>query len=202
MTPEQLHNNLFFFGSVGTALVVETVACVVAPRIAAEAAFVPMFGRQFTMGPETRAALCAPEGQASYRSAALGSIDWSRLPGPRHFTRQGARFDLDPSRSRFVVRLPFAPSWFSFGGVAVLRLSTEGAAVVVECRMTPWLSLTSAIFFGTLLAMAIADGARSIGALFVALLWIFNLVSALRSRQVFSPVLLAGICEFGERLRR
>lgn len=120
----------------------------------------------------------------------------------------GARHRGGASRSQLVARVAHVTpeqlhnNRFFFGGVAVLRLRTEGAAVIVECRMTPWLSLTSALFFGTLLAMAIADGARSIGALFVVLLWIFNVTAAIRSRQVFSPVLLAGICELGERLRR
>jgi len=202
MTPDQFNNNLFLFGSVSGALVVETVACVVAPRVLAWTAFVPMLSRQFPMGPATRAALSTPDGQASYRSNALGFVDWSRLPGPRHFTAEGARFDLDASRARLLVRLPLEPFWFSFGGLAVLRLRAEDDTIVVGCRATPWLSLTSAAFFGGLFALAIAADATIIGALFVVLLVVFNMVAAVQTRRVFTPVVMAGVDAFAERVAR
>lgn len=202
MTPEQLHNNLFLFASTGGALLVDTAGWRIAPRLTRWLAFVPLLSRRLPIGPTTRAALSTAETEGSYRAAPQGRVDWSRLPGPRSFTAAGVRFDLDPPRARLLARLPFVPHWFSFGGVAVLRLRVEGDAVVVGCRAVPWLSLTSAAFFGALLALAVAGGAWSIGVLLVALLGLFNVVAAVRTRQVFTPIVRHGIDLLAERMAR
>lgn len=202
MTPEQLHNNLLLFASTGGALVVDTVGWRLAPRLTHGLAFVPLFSRRLPLGPATRAALSPPTAEGSYRAAPTGRVDWSRLPGPPSFTAAGVRFDLDPARAQLLARLPFAPRWFSFGGVAVLPLRVEGDEIVVGCRAAPWLSLTSAAFFGALLALAVADGAWSIGALLVAVLGAFNVVAAVRTRQVFTPLVERGIDELAERTSR
>ncbi len=200
VTPEQLHNNVFLLGSVGSALLLETIGWLRAPERIAAMAFVPLFSRRIPMGPRTRAELAAPDGQASYRSAARGGLDWSRLPGPRRFERQGVRFELDPSRARLVARLPFTPTWFGFGGVAALRLRVEGDVAVVEARALPWLSLTSVAFFGALLVLVGPSGPRAIGALFAGLLVMFNGLATWRTRRVFASAVRAGADELAARV--
>ena len=169
MTPEQLHNNLFLLTTVGSAFVVDTLGWRRAPQRLAALAFVPLFSRRIPLGPRTRAALAAPTEQATYRAAALGPLDWSRLSGPPRLEHHGVRFALDAPRARLVARLPFNPSWFALGGVAVLRLRVEGDDVVVVGRALPWLALTSAAFFGALLALVGPGGPPLIGAFFVVL---------------------------------
>ena len=200
MTPEQLHNNVFLFTSVGGALLVETVGWLRAPGRLAAVAFAPLFTRRIALGPRTRAALSTPDGRASYRAAALGDVDWSRLAGPRRFERQGVRFELDAAGARLVARLPPTPLWFALGGVAVLRLRVEGDAVVVVGRALPWLSLTSAAFFVALLALVGPHGPPAIAALFVGLLAAFNGLGAWRTRRVFAPPVWAGVDELAARV--
>jgi hypothetical protein len=202
VTPDQLHNNLLLLAGTGGALLVDTAAWRRLPALAAAAAFVPLFTRRLPLGPLSRAALTPPDATASYRAAPTGPVDWSRLPGARRFELRGASFALDPSRARLVARLPFAPSWFAFGGVASLRLRVDGDAVVVTARALPWLSLTSAGFFGALLALVGPHGPRAIGALFLALLALFNAAAALRTRRRYGPIAAAGADELARRVAR
>lgn len=202
MTPDQLHNNLFLLASTGGALLVDTLAWRRLPRLAAAMAFVPLFTRRLPLGPRSRVALMAPDAPASYRASPSGPIDWSRLPGPHRFERHGVRFSLDPARARLVALMPFAPSWFAFGGVAVLRLRAEGDAVAVTARALPWLSLTSAAFFGALLALVGPGGPPAIGAVFLAVLALFNGFAALRTRRSFAARAGAGVDELAQRLAR
>lgn len=201
MTPEQLHHNLFLLATAGSAFAVDTLGWLRAPPRLAALAFVPLFSRRIPLGPRSRAALAAPAPQASYRAAALGRFDWSRLPGPPRLEHRGVRFALDAPRARLVARLPFNPSWFAFGGVAVLQLRVEGDDVVVRGRALPWLALTSAGFFGALLALVGPGGPPLIGVFFVVLFAVVNGLAALRTRQAFAPRAIACGDELAARLR-
>ncbi len=182
MTPEQLHNNLFLLVTVGGAFSLETAALIFAPRLLAFAAYVPVSTRRVPLSGDARVLLSARDERATYRSVGLAGIDWTRLPGAHRFDAMGARAELDPAVARVVLRLPFQPTWFAFSGVTVVRLRVEGDSVVFTTRALPWLALTSAAFFASLLCLVAAGGPWSVGAAFVGLFAVCNALSAYRVR--------------------